>query len=533
MNKIKLLDCTLRDGGYLNDWEFGYETIINIYQRLVSSRVEVIEVGFINDTREFDQNRCIMPDTNSVNRMFGHMEKGQSQVVGMIDYGTCDLANVQPCADCYLDGIRVIFKEEVLEEALEYCRAIKSLGYEVYVQLVSVTSYTSERLQELIVLVNEFEPYAVSMVDTYGLLHQENLVEILERLDRDLLPSIALGYHAHNNFQMGYANGISVLASKVNRTLLIDGTLYGMGKSAGNTPLELLGMHLNECYGKSYDIGQMLEAIDTSILEIQRTVQWGYNLFYYIAASTKCHPNYVSFFMNKRTLSMKAINELLLTIDEDKKLLYDQKHAEAQYLAYQKHACNDEQDRKHLQERLQGKSILVLGPGNTMKEQTEMVEACAAEAEIIIAINYIPIEYEVDYMFLTNAKRYVQMGDEGRSSNGKTVEVIATSNVVKTQGKFPYTLNYERLIDESTDIPDNSFVMLLKVLMEAEVSKVYLAGFDGYSETKMNYFNTNMEYSFAKDKAHYLNEYVSAFLTNEARELSYEFVTDTCYELTM
>ena len=85
MNSIKLLDCTLRDGGYLNDWEFGRNNIINIFERLVSAKIEIIEVGFIDDRRKYDPDRTIFPDALSVNETYRKLKKGNSMVVGMID----------------------------------------------------------------------------------------------------------------------------------------------------------------------------------------------------------------------------------------------------------------------------------------------------------------------------------------------------------------------------------------------------------------------------------------------------------------
>ncbi len=111
MGKRMLLDCTLRDGGYLNDWEFGLDTITSIFERLVSSRVDFIEVGFLDERRIFDYNRSIMPNTISVENIYRKVDKGDAIIVGMIDYGTCSVGNIQSCIESYFDGIRVIFKK--------------------------------------------------------------------------------------------------------------------------------------------------------------------------------------------------------------------------------------------------------------------------------------------------------------------------------------------------------------------------------------------------------------------------------------
>lgn len=529
MSQKMLLDCTLRDGGYLNDWEFGHDTILSVFERLVSSGVDVIEVGFLDARRGFDINRTIMPDTSCVQKIYGTVEKGNSLIVGMIDYGTCPIENIQPCSESYLDGIRVIFKKHIMHEAIAFCRQIKALGYKVFTQAVSITSYTEGEYLELIDLINDLEPYAASMVDTYGLLHNDKLTNIFNIFNNNMKPSIKLGYHAHNNFQLGYSNCIEFMNLPCQRDVLVDGTLYGMGKSAGNAPLELLSMYMNENLNKQYDNNQILEAIDVNIMPLSSAAGWGYNMFYYIAASHKCHPSYVSYLMNKHTLSVKSISEILYMIDDDKKLMYDSKHAEELYLKYQSNECNDEDDLIGLKNELSGKTVLVFGPGKKMEDEKKKISVFLSNNRpVIMAINYIPRDYKVDYIFTTNSKRYSQMYSS--LCTNKNITVIATSNVTKTNGHFDYELNYSRLIDTSAKIPDNSLIMLLKTFKDIGVREVYLAGFDGYSEETMNYFNTNMEYSNVRELADYLNNYTNTFLQTNRKSLNVTFVTSTKYE---
>lgn len=530
---ISLLDCTLRDGGYVNDWLFGHDALVNIFERLVSAGVDIIEVGFIDDRRPFDYDRSIFPDTAAVEKVFGGLDRGGSMVVGMIDYGTCALEHVQPCSECWLDGIRVIFKKHIKEEAFAYCAALKALGYKVFAQAVSITSYDETELLEFIELANSVKPYAVSLVDTYGLLHQSDLIEIVKTMDERLLPEIGLGYHAHNNFQMGYANAIAFLKDRSRRSLVVDATLYGMGKSAGNAPIELLSMHMNSHLGKTYDINQMLEAIQTSVMDVYKKSPWGYNLFYYVAASNKVHPSYVSYLMNKRTLSITEQNEILQQIDEEKKLLYDKAYIERLYLNYQARECNDEKDIAALQELFGGRPLLVLGPGTSVVKNGERIEQCiAGTGAAVFSINYI---YrgggEYINLFLTNSQRYVQLCTQ-LSKAGDSVTTIATSNVTCTRGRFDFRVNYNSLIDkEQTDMPDNSLRMFLKLLERIRPQKVYLAGFDGYTPDDVNYFDVNKEYSFVKEKADFLNEYGSRFIRESAKKLPIEFITPTKYEI--
>ena len=141
MSRISLLDCTLRDGGYLNDWKFGNNNIVSIFERLVASGVEFIEVGFIDQAREYDPDRSIYPDVKSINKTMGGLDSGNSQVVGMIDYGHLDISLVCPKEESCLDAIRVIFKKGIRKEAIAYCKQIKDLGYKVYLEILNSADY--------------------------------------------------------------------------------------------------------------------------------------------------------------------------------------------------------------------------------------------------------------------------------------------------------------------------------------------------------------------------------------------------------
>lgn len=532
--KFELLDCTLRDGGYINDWEFGQDTLVNVCERVCASGVEFIELGFLDERRVFDINRSIMPNTTCMERIYGSIPKGETKWVGMIDFGTCSIENIQPCSESILDGIRVIFKKHLREAAMAFCQQLKDKGYIVFSQLVSITSYEDDELMDFIRLANEVKPYAVSVVDTYGLMHKSKLFHYYDILNENLDDSIAIGYHAHNNFQLGYSNCIEMMErhNGLERTIIVDGTIYGMGKSAGNAPTELLAMYMNANFGKHYDIGMMLEVIDSSLMNIFKVTPWGYNMMFFIAASNDCHPNYVSYLLEKKTLPVKSINEILKGLKGDKKLLYDKALIENLYLEYQKNRLEDSDDIKKLAETLKGKGVLVLGPGPSVVDEAENISQFIREKKpTIIAINHCPPKWHPDYLFLTNYKRYIQMAST-ITKNRNAYKLIATSNITHASGEFDYTFDYESLIDRDATFMDNSFLMLLRIFIKANVRDVYLAGFDGYSINKeSNYFSSRMEYEFSKQKGHNINADVNKFLADIKDKLVIHFLTRTEYKV--
>ena len=268
MKQIGLLDCTLRDGGYVNDWNFGHSVITGTYKRLEASGVEYIEVGFLDDRRPFDINRTIAPNTQSFDEIFKNVKKGRAVPVAMIDFGTCALENIGPADQSFIEGIRVIFKKEKIGQALPFCRAVKEKGYKLFIQAISITAYSDMEMLEYIQKINEIKPYAFSIVDTYGLLDNRKIAHYFDLFDNNLDPEIRVGYHAHNNFQLAFSNTVKFFNLYTKRALIADCTVYGMGKSAGNCPSELIAMHLNETCGTKYDLSQFLEILDADLLSV-------------------------------------------------------------------------------------------------------------------------------------------------------------------------------------------------------------------------------------------------------------------------
>ena len=533
MKDIKLLDCTLRDGGYINDWKFGYTNIVSMFERLVDSNVDVIELGFLDDRRPYDNDRTIFPDTKSLDKIYGTLDKKQAMTVAMIDYGTCAIENLSLCDESFIDGIRVIFKKGKMYPAMEYCRQVKALGYKVFSQLVSVTSYSDEELLELIKLVNDVKPYGVSMVDTYGLMDNERLLHLYKILDDNVNPEIKIGFHAHNNFQLGYSNALAFLKYKGKHDIVVDGTLFGMGKSAGNDPIELVAMTLNDKYNGQYNIDSMLEAINESVMEYYKTSPWGYSTFYYLCAKNRCHPNYLKDYNKEENLSISMVDELLSTIEpEDKKLLYDREIGKKYYDEYLKSHSDDGIAINDFLDFVGNRKLLLIGPGKNIGLQDKKVKDYIEENNpVVISINYIPKEIKVDCVFITNPKRYHDMTVSLQSSNLKNIKKLATTNVSARNDRFDFVVNRAPLLEKDEQIIDNSFLMMIKLLNNAGIKEVYCAGFDGYSDKESNYNNPEMEYSFVKREALSLNKHMKASIANYRKNMDIRFITYSAYDV--
>lgn len=530
MRKVQILDCTLRDGGFVNDWNFGAGSIVNIIGRLVKAGIDIIEVGFIDNRRQHDINRSIFPNSDSIKPIFKNLDADKSLILGMIDFGTCNIEELTEQKDSVLDGIRVIFKKQHYCEALELCRSIKKKGYKIFVNPVSVTSYSDEEMLNLIEKINELAPHGVAIVDTYGLMHKQELLHYYDLLDKNLISDTKIGYHAHNNFQLAYANSLELIALDSERELIVDTSLFGMGKSAGNTCTELVAMHLNENFGKNYDMYQLLEAIDVDISKEYSKKQWGYTLNHFIAASNDCHPDYVSALIGKKTLSVKAVNEILAQIDSPNKLSFNKILLENIYMEYQNKCIDDSGAYLDLSNKIKNRDILVIAPGKSIETNKAQIQEFINDKDpVVITINFIDDKYCPDYVFMGNSKRYSQFFNKIYMSECNA-KVICSSNISESNRKIDYTFNFNSLINDDNVIRDNPVLMLLKILINMKIRKVYLAGFDGYDNDNVNnYSEEYIPFLYCNDQVVLRNEAIKKFVTSLENDISLEPLTSSRY----
>ena len=198
MGKIRLLDCTLRDGGYCNQWAFGRKNIRKIIMGLEESGVEIIECGFLNEKIQYSQD-CSRFNSLKQAEGFITQNKKSTQYVCMVNYGDIDAAKLPEYENGMIDGIRVAFHKENIDEAMELCRIIKEKGYKIYIQPMVVLDYTDEEFLRLVHKANEIKPYAFYIVDSFGVMKKKELMRIYYMTEHNLNEDICIGFHSHNN----------------------------------------------------------------------------------------------------------------------------------------------------------------------------------------------------------------------------------------------------------------------------------------------------------------------------------------------
>tara|TARA_R110001592_G_scaffold105399_3_gene296392 strand:- start:10001 stop:11011 length:1011 start_codon:yes stop_codon:yes gene_type:complete len=327
MKRIKVLDCTLRDGGYVNKWEFGNNTF-DIIKSLYDSDIEIIECGFLNPKGV--NNTTQYRNFNKVNSYIRQITKEQTKntmFVAMIELDEYD-PNILPSInkdENQITGIRMTFRKSAKDRFIKAAKEIISKGYKLFVQPISTISYNDREILNLIDIVHELKPYSLYMVDTHGSIdwHSYDLKRMFTLMDNNLDKTIPIGFHSHNNLQLSYALACELINISTHRNLIIDSSLLGMGRGAGNLHTEMVCNYLNNKEKTKYNEGLILSTITKFIQPIKNTNYWGYSIPYFLSASIKCHPNYASY-LQKNNISTEKMVAILNKIPTQYKLEYNQ-----------------------------------------------------------------------------------------------------------------------------------------------------------------------------------------------------------------
>ena len=314
MKKIQLLDCTLRDGAYIVDAKFGVPAIKGIIKKLQDADVDIIECGWLKNTpHEEGTSFYHVPEDLE---QYVQKRREDTTYVAMIDWDRYDLQYLPQRDGKSLDAIRVVFPHGKHKEGIAVGKKIAKKGYQVFFQAANTLAYSDEELVELAEEMNQINPVAVSVVDTFGAMYQEDLERIVHVLNEKLNPQIRLGFHSHNNQQLSFALTMQFveLLQLTDRGCIVDASLCGMGRSAGNATTELVANYLNLKQYCNYDMNQIMDAIDMYMQYFQENYTWGYSTPYFIAGMYCCHVNNIAYLLkNHRTnaLDMRNIIESL------------------------------------------------------------------------------------------------------------------------------------------------------------------------------------------------------------------------------
>lgn len=474
---IKILDCTLRDGGYINDWSFTDQQIIKILHSLKNSHIDVIECGYLNDKKSKEKDSTLFANTNAIDRFLKDL-KSDTQKVVMINYGDYAIKKLPHKNQTLIDGIRLAFHKENLDDALKEASQIINLGYKLYFQPMITKSYTDLEFSSMIEKVNALMPYSFYIVDSFGSMTLDEFHKYLILADSSLSIEISLGYHSHNNMQLAFSNAISMCSMNLKREIIIDASIYGIGRGAGNLNTELITDFLNKSYNKNHDTLPLLEIIDELLNSLMKKTPWGFSPAQFLSASYNCHPNYATCLINKNTNHIVSIKKILEKLPDEKKSSFDKAFIEQLYIDSILEEKTPNRGKFDIDKT---KKVLLVASGKSINENIKMITSkINNEDYLTISLNHIP-KFETDFYFFTNQKRFDEFGFKINLS-----KTIITNNIITNENVF-CVLDFKSLAFTDDELVTNVAVVMLNHLISSGCQEVEIAGLDGYKPTFDNY----------------------------------------------
>lgn len=284
--KIKVFDCTIRDGGLINEHKFDDEFVRAVYKALSEAGVDYMEIGYKNSKRLFspkEYGKWKFCDDEDIKRVIDGIPS-KTKISVMVDVDRVDLEDVKPCKESPVQMVRVAAYVKDIDKAIFLVNHFADKGYETTVNIMAISRALDNELNEALhQLEKECKAQVIYIVDSFGALYQES-TEYLVKKFKSILKSKEIGMHAHNNQQLAFGNTIEAIIHDAN---FVDATVYGLGRAAGNCPLELLIGFLKN---PKFDIRPILDLISKEFIPLREKLEWGYIIPYAIAGMLDEHP---------------------------------------------------------------------------------------------------------------------------------------------------------------------------------------------------------------------------------------------------
>ena len=284
--KIKVLDCTIRDGGLINKHAFDLRFVRAVYKALSEAGIDYMEIGYKNSKKLFSEKEfgswkfC---DDENIKRVTEGIES-KTKISVMVDVDRVEINEIKPRKESPVTMIRVASYVKDIDKAIFLINHLADKGYETTVNIMAISRALDNELAEALEqLEKESRANVIYIVDSFGSLYQET-TEFLIKKARGIIKTKEIGIHAHNNQQLAFSNTIEAIIHEAN---FVDGTVYGLGRAAGNCPLELI---LGFLKNPKYDIRPVLDLISKEFIPLREKMEWGYIIPYAITGILDEHP---------------------------------------------------------------------------------------------------------------------------------------------------------------------------------------------------------------------------------------------------
>lgn len=493
LQKINILDCTLRDGGYYNNWNFSVD-LINRYLKVMSEiKVDYVEIGFrFRDKKDF-KGPCAYSDENFLNKL--KIPKSLKIAVMINGSELLEkeylrkknnlLKNIfKKSSNSKVKLVRIACHLSEVNKVMPVAAKIKRLGYKVAINLMQISDKSNDEIKDFCNLIKQYKIDIIYFADSTGSLNRDQTFQIVKNFKKYW--SGNLGIHAHDNMNMAMDNTMTALNNGVN---WIDSTVLGMGRGPGNVKTENLVLELEKKFKKKFNYNSLLKIIYKDFLPMKKKYGWGSNFYYYLSGLYKIHPSFIQGMLATNSFSSDKIIDVInnLKTEGGKKFSNDLLNM------YKGYYLGKEKGKYQPKKNMKSKNILILGSGSGVQNHKKALEA-----------------------FIKKNKLFVIALNTQNSLNPKLINIRAVCNTLRLLtdhqafNHLPQkiVLPYQRLsksikekfqkvkkLDFGIDVKNNSFKFLkssaiipntlaisyaLALANSGQAKKIYLAGFDGY-----------------------------------------------------
>ncbi len=499
---IQIFDCTIRDGGYVNNWHFSKEIVREVYRALSKAGVDFVELGFRSTDKYFDPQEYgpwRFSTEEDLLEVTSNIRGAKIAIMG--DFGKIDLDDLPTKKNSCIDLVRVAVHKNKVFKAIDLLEDIKARGYLTSLQCMGYSCYTDGEKRDLIDALKKTNLDYVYVADSYGSIFPFHIKELFEPFLE--LGQIKVGFHPHNNTQMAFANTLEAIRVGVD---IVDASIYGIGRGAGNLPTEILVSYLLVQGDDKYNVIPVLNCIERYFLDLMKENPWGYQLPYMISGIFNSHPNYSKDLLRRKEYSMEDIWKALECVRELNPVGFNGKVVDDLIMhgfimtpsdkKFRVSARDAERDDSvptmpaSYVDRHRDREFLVLANGPTLKAHKSEIDLFIQKYNpVVLGANFLDGLYVPDYHAFNNKKRFISYADTVSLESKFLIGINIASDMIADYVTRDYELLVFRdILDADFDIKDGIVmtscrtisVLLVGVAVAMGAKRVFVAGMDGY-----------------------------------------------------
>ncbi len=457
---LKILDCTLRDGGYYTLWDFE-TSLVDSYCKLVAKLpIEYIEIGYKSIEKEDYLGEFYYTPFDTIKKVKSALNKSQkiSMMLNAKDCTTADLTKLlSKCVDL-VELVRIATDPGKIEHSLEIAKVLKSLGFEVAVNIMYLSEIDEQH--DIYKKISDIDTYVdyLYLVDSYGAVYPDELEKTIKLFQQHC--NVKLGFHGHNNLELAFTNSLVAIECGVE---IIDSTILGMGRGAGNLKLELLLTHLKAKKELDVDLnklGQLVELFDP----LMKLYKWGTSLPYMVSGSYALPQKDV---MDAIEIDRYSITSIVNTM-----------------------SANTQNTLQVFTYELKVDKCVIIGGGPSIEKYTDAIVKYLNRNHSIVIIHSTS-KYINKFSTLRNKQLFCVSGDELTKLNDSIHydfidRFVFEPSPRKINVNIPISDNIYELasIDFIEHSHDSPLSISLQTALNLGANNIELMGFDGYTELK-------------------------------------------------